>query len=633
MNRMKKRPHGLPSVEYHYEGFIMVTLRSQQFHTHGCRLLIGVGVLLAGLTGNSGRAATVYVPKDHKTIQAAVDVAAPGDTIVVAPGTYRETVKLKEKMILKSAGDDAKGASGLKRAEGTIIDGGGAEAKAAAVTMAEGSVLDGFSITRVGLFDQKDYDKHYATQGEDLPDERGAAGAAHLTAVSLPAVTATVKYCIVHDNGYAGIGSFGAANKSWVYQNVVYRNMGGGIGNAEGSTPTVEGNRCYNNLRGGIGNRKSAAIIINNECFDNVRAGIGIREGSKPIVRGNKCYKNRRAGIGVRMEGTSPLIEDNDCYQNAMAGIGCRDGATPFIRNNRCYENTLAGIGSRDGARPVIFGNKVYRNKEAGIGSQLGAKPFIAHNEVYENERAGIGQRSNAETILGGNHVHHNKMAGIGFDECESGKSVVLNNKVIDNELVAIGIHGGWKVRMAGNVLSREGGLPPIIMVFKGSEADISDNTIKGSGVAGVRAEGTIRVVNNKFECPSLRKGGGPPQFAVWGLPGADIVFIGNTVTGWRHALSADQPAGVTAAYNTISDYWQAGIRVNQSKTPVVAIGNVCYSDTEKTGVTITGAQGIVENNRVEKGKPPAVGANSPGAPAGPTLPAGTASPRTPDSK
>ena len=33
---------------------------------------------------------------------------APGDTILVAAGTYRETVKLKEKMTLKSAGDDAK---------------------------------------------------------------------------------------------------------------------------------------------------------------------------------------------------------------------------------------------------------------------------------------------------------------------------------------------------------------------------------------------------------------------------------------------------------------------------------------------------------------------------------------------
>jgi hypothetical protein len=585
---------------------ILLTEHGRGLVRPGGRLL-AVGVWWLGCCAAVVSGATLHVPRDHKTIQAALDAATPGDTIEVAAGTYRESIKLKERVTLRSSGDDARGVVGLKRAEATILDGGGAEARGPAVILAEGAVLDGFTVTRAGLFDQKEYDKHHATQGENLPDEQGAVGAANQPAVALPAVTAIVKHCIVHDNGRAGIGCMGAPNRSWVFRNVVYRNMGGGIGIAEGATPTIEGNRCFNNLRGGIGNRKSAALIIGNECFDNVRAGIGIREGATPVVRGNKCYKNRRAGIGVRMEGTAPLIEDNDCYQNAMAGIGCRDGAMPVIRNNRCHENTLAGIGCRDGARPVITGNKCYRNKEAGIGSQLGARSHIAHNECYENERAGIGQRSNAETYLDGNHVHHNKLAGIGFDECESGRSTVLNNKVIDNGLVAIGVQGGWKVRIAGNVLSREGELPPIIMVFKGSEAAISDNTIRGSGVAGIRAEGTIRVVNNRFECPSLRKGGGPPQFAVWGLPGADILFEGNRVSGWRHALQADK-AAVAASNNTVADYWQAGIRVNQPTAPVVAVGNVFYSEAGHPGVVAGGALGIVENNRVEKTKPPAAG-------------------------
>jgi hypothetical protein len=546
----------------------------------------------------------LHVPRDFKTIQAAIDAAKPGDTVRVEPGTYPERLRLKERVTLQSTGDGTPGKRGLKRAEATILDGGGAEAKGPGVVMAQGAVLDGFTVTRVGLFDQKEYDKHYATQGENLPDDRGAVGAGKdFPAVGIPDVTAAVKHCIVHDNGHAGIGCTGKNNASWVTKNVVYRNMGGGIGVADGATPTVEENQCFNNLRAGIGNRNSAGFILKNECFDNVRAGIGIREGARPIVRGNKCYKNRRAGIGNRMEGTAPLIEDNDCYQNAMAGIGSRDGAAPLIRGNRCYENTLAGIGSRDGARPVIFGNKCYRNKEAGIGTQLGAKAFIAHNECYENERAGIGQRSDAETILGGNHVHHNKQAGIGFDECKSGKSTVVHNKVIDNDLVAVGIQSGWKVRLASNELSRKDGLPPIVMVFKGSEAEFSDNVIRGSGVAGIRTEGMVRIVNNRFECPSLRKGGGPPQFAVWGLPGADIMFLDNKVSGWRHALFAEK-AAVIASYNQVSDYWQVGIRVNQPTVPATAIGNRFWSEAGHPGVNITGDKGIVEDNHVEKQRP-----------------------------
>lgn len=564
-------------------------------------------LLLAACCAGPSQAATIQVPEEHKTIQAAIDAAKAGDVVLVQAGTYREPVRLKEGVTVKSAGDDTQGKVGLKRAEATVIAGDGAEAKGSAAIMAEGSVLDGFTVTKVGLFDQKEYDKHYATQGENLPDERGAVGAGgEFPALAVPTVTATVRFCIVRDNGHAGIGctaAEGKRNASVISKNVVFRNMGGGIGIAEGATSVVEGNRCYNNLRGGIGNRKSSGLLLGNECFDNVRAGIGIREGATPIVRGNKCYQNRRAGIGCRMEGTAPLIEDNDCYQNAMAGIGSRDGASPYIRGNRCYENTLAGIGSRDGARPIIFGNKCYRNKEAGIGSQLGARTVITHNECYENERAGIGQRSDAETMVAGNHVHHNKLAGIGFDECKSGKSTVQNNKVIDNGLVAIGIHGGWKVTISGNELSREGGLPPIVMVFKGSEATFSNNTIQGSGVAGIRAEGTIRVVNNTFDCPSQRKGGGPPQFAVWGLPGADIVFTGNSVSGWRHALFAEKGT-LIATHNKVSNYWQIGIRVNQPTAAVTAIANVFTSELEHPGVVISGAQGVVEGNRVEKPAP-----------------------------
>lgn len=564
-----------------------------------------IAVLLAWLGGAAlpACAATIHVPKDHKTIQAAVDAAAQGDTVLVEPGTYPERIRLKEGITLRSAGDDARGNVGLKRAEATIIDGGGAGAKGPALVLADGAVVDGFTVTRVGVFDQKEYDKHHATQGENLPDEQGAVGAgASFPAVAVSGVTAVVKHNIVCDNGQPAIGCQGQRNASWIFKNVVYRNMGSGIGSADEATPSIEGNRCYHNLRSGIGNRNASALILGNECFDNVRAGIGIREGARPIVRGNKCYKNQRAGIGCRMKGTRPLIEDNDCYQNRMAGIGCRDGAAPLIRKNRCYENTLAGIGSRDGATPVIAENKCYRNKEAGIGTQLGARACITHNECYENDKAGIGQREDADTIIDGNHVHHNKMAGIGFDECKAGTATVLNNKVVDNALVAIGIHAGWKVRITGNELARKEGLPPIVMVFKGAEADFSDNTLTGSGVAGIRTEGIVRVANNKFDCPALRKGGGPPQYALWGLPGADIVFTGNDVRGWRHALAADK-AGVRASHNTISAYWQVGIQITDPPSPAVAIGNLFLTDADHAGVVIKGKQGIVEGNRVEKPK------------------------------
>ena len=220
------------------------------------------------------------------------------------------------------------------------------------------------------------------------------------------------------------------------------------------------------------------------------------------------------------------------------------------------------------------------------------------------NHDAGIGQQGDAETTLIGNHVHHNKASGIGFDDSQSGRSVVINNRVADNEAVAIGIHAGWKVQASGNELSRADGMPPIVMVFKGAEADFSDNTIRGSGVAGIRTEGVTRVTSNQFDCPTLREGGGPPQFAVWGLPGSNIVFTGNTVRGWRHALVAEI-AAVSACDNRVANYGHVGIKVNQPTGTAVIVGNTFESERDREGISVTGRHAVVDNNRIEKPKPP----------------------------
>jgi hypothetical protein len=320
-------------------------------------------------------------------------------------------------------------------------------------------------------------------------------------------------------------------------------------------------------------------------------------------VRGNKCYRNRRAGIGIRTGAdTSPVVEDNECYGNDMAGIGCDMQCRPIVRNNRCYKNALAGIGCQDQAHPLIVGNQCYENHAAGIGSEREARPLIVQNECYENAGAGIGQRGDAQTTLVGNHVHHNQTAGIGFEECKSGRSRVIDNRVLDNGQAAVGIHSGWKVRLAGNELSRPDGMPPIVMVFQGAEAEFSDNIIRGSGVAGIRAEGTVRATGNKFECPKPRDGD-PPQFAFWGLPGSDIVFVGNTTSGWRQALFAEKSA-VVVCDNRVESYGSLAINVNQPSRTVVAVGNTFISQRDDVGVQVTGGNSVLENNRITSPKP-----------------------------
>ncbi len=531
------------------------------------------GALLVYASSSMG--ATLQVPQDYETIQAAIDAAKSGDTVVVSTGIFKERIRMKAGLTVKSEGDNAMGKLGLKRAEATIIDGNFPNANGPGVTMAEESTLDGFTVTGVGKYDEVAWTKHHATQGEEQSHEHiGVPGTAGISVIGVNRCTVTNN--IVHHIGYTGIAIMGAKGKRvspHIMHNITYRNMGGGIGSMKQSTAIIEKNICFENFYAGIGHNNASPLVINNTCYGNVRAGIGISEHSRPIVQGNKCYKNRRAGIGIRTgEETQPIVEYNECYENDMAGIGNRDGARPIIRHNKCYKNKMAGIGSRDDARAIIEHNECYENEMAGIGSRLGAAPVIRHNRCYRNWMAGIGSREGARPVIEDNECFENKMAGIGSQQ--DAAPVIRRNRCYRNEMAGIGSRLGarpvivenecYENKMAG-IGSREGAVPIIrsnhshdnvmagIGSRRGARPLIADNESHKNNMAGIGVRDTTtvalivgnRCLENRLVAVGLpdgatafihgnelkRTGGGaPPLVAVKG--GSKGIVSQNSITG-----------------------------------------------------------------------------------------------------
>ena len=76
-------------------------------------LALSGAILLCLALPHPAQAKRRFVPRQHKTLQAAIDAAAPGDTIWVAPGIYRGPFRLTKKLVLY----------GEKGADKTILDG------------------------------------------------------------------------------------------------------------------------------------------------------------------------------------------------------------------------------------------------------------------------------------------------------------------------------------------------------------------------------------------------------------------------------------------------------------------------------------------------------------------------------
>lgn len=447
------------------------------------KYLLKILLLVLACCPRPAVAGTTRVPADFPTIQAAIDAVAAGDRIVVSAGLYRERIVLKPEIALRSEGDDAKGAAGLVRAERTVVDGAGAGDKPG-VTMAEGAVIDGFTVTNVGSYDDASWKKHWTERGEN--QEHADIGAFGAPGIGADGVNCRIANCIVHHNGATGIavrGREGAATHPLVIGNVCFRNMGGGIGAMRGVGGIIQGNHCHENFFAGIGHSGGASpLVVGNDCNKNIRAGIGVSEKSRPVVRGNHCHANCRAGIGIRTGAdTRPVIEENRCSENGMAGIGIEEGAEPIVRANICERNEMAGIG--------LHGN---------------AKALLVGNEIRDNAEAGIGLRAGCEAMLWGNVCAGNRLAAVGLPE----KAFAI---------------------LVRNTLSRDGGMPPLVTVRGGSEAVLVGNKLHGGGVAGVLVEGRAILADNEIKGRNDQSGQG-----IWVWKGGAVIAGKNVVSGFK---------------------------------------------------------------------------------------------------
>ena len=391
--------------------------------------LLKLGLFFCAAAVLQAEIRTVPSPQ-YPTIQAAIDNAVSGDTVVVSPGAYFENINFLGKAITVRSIDP----DDPNTVSSTIINGSlpADPNNASVVTFNHGegntSVIEGFTITGgtgswVAIAWQGYYTAYWNRCGGGIvcynfsaptilknrfiANITGEGGGVYV--YGNPVNPASPSNPPVHlkpviaDNVFEQNSA--VVNHGYLPPDSLYpvhnHGDGGAIVCFQGVDANISGNIIQNNhadsYGGGIHLRQwSNGNIRENTIQQNdslLGAGVHITYNSSPHVHKNTIYKNKAGGLGgggvYIYDQSSPLVEYNYISENEStkgAGIGIYWESTPLIKNNVIFKNLKgAGVYITGSANPTVIHNTIIQNV-GGIQMNYGTvSPIIENNLIASN--------------------------------------------------------------------------------------------------------------------------------------------------------------------------------------------------------------------------------------------------------
>jgi parallel beta-helix repeat protein len=265
------------------------------------------------------------------TISAAVARAAPGDRIVVQPGTYEETVILDKELYLAGAGP--REAVVLRCSDGNCLLVRGEAVTVAGLTLEGRAALKG---------------KQYAAV--DVERGRLLLENCSVTSDSLACVAVrgeeaqpVIRGCTLHRGAEAGLFFLRGAQGT-VEDCEIAEQATAGVAVRDESAPTLR--RCTIRKSGGVGvlvYQKGRPVLEGCRVEGSGLAGLEVRTGGSPLLRGCTICDGRQAGVLVHQEGAG-VLERCTVSDNGGSGVECRSDGNPTVVSCHLRENSGFGV-------------------------------------------------------------------------------------------------------------------------------------------------------------------------------------------------------------------------------------------------------------------------------------------------
>ncbi|MBV2154861.1 nitrous oxide reductase family maturation protein NosD [Kitasatospora sp. SUK 42] len=328
-------------------------------------LLIAAALALSGCSSGTGSSSSsdahhpdgtvVKVPQDFPTIQKAVDVAREGDTVLVSPGTYRESVRITKPRIVLRGSD-----------RNTVVLDGGVRLVNGITVTGPGSVVENLTV------------HGYLANGvlftgvtDEQLQQHGAGGSAYdpLDTTRFPAVEGFRATRVTsYDNGLYGIYAFDARS-GVIEESYASGQADSGIyvGQCKPCDTLVRGNTVERNAVGiELTNASDGLNILGNRVVGN-RVGVTVNsndlESLAPqhgaVIAGNAVTDNNAADTPQQADGGFGI------------GIGIGGGTANLVQRNLVQGNRAVGVIITDPPGHPASGNRIEGNRAQGNGVDL----------------------------------------------------------------------------------------------------------------------------------------------------------------------------------------------------------------------------------------------------------------------
>ena len=419
----------------------------------------------AAVPRGAAAASTFDVPGQFATIQAAINAAAPGDIVLVAPGTYFESINFSGKAItVTSSGGPAS----------TIIDAGGA-GRVATFSGGEGrsSVLRGFTLQngRAGSPESgggieisgssPTIDGNVITNNSACLDGGGIDVNFGSPLIQGNTITNNASASGGCSGGIEGGGiNVGGAGSAQIIGNTISGNTsfwGGAIGLFAAGTPTIADNVLSGNTASSDGGaiwsvNQSDAILVQN------------------LVTGNRSGGNGGGFNFLPPSGTpGPTMVNNTLVGDTATGEGSELYFDGFVSTTRVSNNIAVGGAGQGGA---VFCDQTFST----------TPPILDHNDAF-TPNGGVGFASNCGSAAGssGNVSLDPRFAGAADVHLQAGSPVIDAGNSSAPDLPATDLDGGPRIVGPAVDMGVFEAPPAAPAAASFSPASVSFGTLQGS--------------------------------------------------------------------------------------------------------------------------------------------------------